>query len=663
VSAAGLLQAIWQQARDDVLGQVDVIADAITDALAGALDDAARERAAREAHKLVGSLGTLGFGSASETARALELALRAPGGAALGDLPRLAELVIGLRAELEVDRPEEPRTTPARPVSDGRPTVLFIDDQPQRSAALLREAASRSVVAASADDLGSARRILTASEPEVVVLELSTGGDLEAVMGFLSDVSERRAVMVVNASGREVDRLEIAGCGGRGLLTRSREPREIVAAALDLHDRVRVRGTRVLAVDDDPTFLAALTAVLELAGLTVVGCGDPRHFWDRLEQVSPDLVVLDFDMPEVSGPQLCRAMRNDARWAGVPVVFLTSRHDPASVQAVFDAGADDYLSKPFVGPEVLARIGNRLERVRLYATLAERDGLTGLANRRKSLDSLESMLSMAERESQPVTMAIADVDSFKAINDKQGHGAGDAVLRELGAMMLQFFRAEDVVTRWGGDEFVIAMYGLGNADARQRLGEFVEEVRSNRFHRGRVEVTLSVGVAEHPAHGMSIDELYQAADAALYVAKAEGRDRVVPAGRDPNEGPDKVDVAIVEDDAVLGQLLQHALQTRGYRTSWIDDGLTAGAELGSAEPRLMAPLLLLDWDLPGLDGLRLLRTLRERGVLARTRVIMLTARGTEDEVLEALEAGAVDHVTKPFSIPVLMQRVRRALER
>jgi DNA-binding response OmpR family regulator len=88
----------------------------------------------------------------------------------------------------------------------------------------------------------------------------------------------------------------------------------------------------------------------------------------------------------------------------------------------------------------------------------------------------------------------------------------------------------------------------------------------------------------------------------------------------------------------------------------------AASELGGAEPGLRAPVLLLDWDLPGLDGLRVLRTLREHGVLDRTQVIMLTARGAEGEVIQALEAGAIDHVTKPFSVPVLMQRVRRAME-
>lgn len=215
----------------------------------------------------------------------------------------------------------------------------------------------------------------------------------------------------------------------------------------------------------------------------------------------------------------------------------------------------------------------------------------------------------------------------------------------------------------GGDELVVGMYGLAEPDACLRLGDLVEEVRGRRFDDGAIGATLSVGVAAYPTHGTDVEELYREADGALCLAKAEGRDRVVPAGRKLADGPASVDVVIVEDDPVLGQLLEYALQTRGYRTRWITDGAAAVAELTATAPGLRAPLLLLDWDLPGLDGLRVLQTLRERGVLERMQVIMLTARGSEAEVLAALEAGAADHVTKPFSVPVLLQRVRGALER
>jgi diguanylate cyclase (GGDEF)-like protein len=662
MSPAGALQAIWEHSRGDVLAQVDVIADAVTDALTGCLDEQTRGQAAREAHKLAGSVGTLGFTVASEHARALEHALDTPQGPPQADLPSLAELTVALRHELEVGREAVPVTN-VPPPRDGSLVLLVVDDDDQRGQALLGAAEARGVRMLLATDLHRARGLIVQASPELVLLSMSIGGDVDGAMGFLAETSTTRPVMVLGGAHSQLDRVEVATCGGRGFLAPSLDPSEMIAAAIDLHERLRVRGTRILAVDDDDVVLSVLSSVLEEAGLSVATCGRPTDFWKRLDEFAPDLVLLDFDMPGVSGPQLCRAMRNEPRWAGIPVIFLTSRTDVESVRTVFDAGADDYLSKPFVGPEVVARIASRLERVRLYRALADNDSLTGLPNRRKSVEVLDTLMRMADRRQQPMSFAIVDVDRFKSINDAYGHAGGDAVLRELGSLMTRHFRGEDVVARWGGDELVVGMYAMTDADARHRLGALVEEVRDHRFHDARIAVTLSIGVAQYSIDGADIAELYHAADAALYIAKAEGRDRVVAAGRGPADGPATVDVAIVEDDAVLGRLLEHALQTRGYRTHLITDGVTAATDLGAAEPKLLAPLLLLDWDLPGLDGLRVLRALRDGGVLERTQVIMLTARGAESEVLAALEAGAIDHVTKPFSVPVLMQRVRRAIVR
>lgn len=663
MNSSAALQAVWEQSRAEVLGQVEVIVEAITDALIGSLSDEARKQAAREAHKLAGSVGTLGFSTASRHARALEHALGAVDAPRSSDLPGLGELALALRHELEVGRSTTPDPSLPTPEPPGPVVMLLVDDDAERGQGNLAEARARGVRALLAEDLVSADRLTAEAVPEIVLLDLSIGDDADAALRYLDQASADRPVMVLTGGTETVDRVEVARRGGRGFLAQSLEPCEVIAAAIDLRERVRVRGTRILAVDDDATVLAALQSVLGEAGFTVATCQDPAQFWERLDEVSPDLVVLDFDMPGISGPELCRAIRNESRSAGLPIIFLTSRTDAESVRTVFDAGADDYLSKPFVGPEVVARIGNRLERVRLYRTLADTDVLTGLSNRRKSVEGLESLLRMADRQHQPASIAVLDIDLFKSINDAYGHAGGDAVLRELGAVLPRFFRGEDVVARWGGDELIVGMYGLAEPDACECLGDFVEEVRGRRFDDGTIAVTLSVGVASYPTHGTVVEELYRAADAALSLAKAEGRDRVVPAGRELDHGPASVDVVIVEDDPVLAQLLEHALQTRGYRTRLIIDGVIAAAELGGEAPELVAPLLLLDWDLPGLDGLRVLRTLQERGVLGRMKVIMLTARGSEAEVLAALEAGAVDHVTKPFSVPVLLQRVRRALDR
>jgi DNA-binding response OmpR family regulator len=129
------------------------------------------------------------------------------------------------------------------------------------------------------------------------------------------------------------------------------------------------------------------------------------------------------------------------------------------------------------------------------------------------------------------------------------------------------------------------------------------------------------------------------------------------------EGVEEVDIALVEDDGVLAQLVLEGLHTRGYTTRWIPDGDEAARLLGGARAPVKAKLVLLDWDLPARDGLTVLRGLAADGALAGTRVIMLTARASQREILSALEVGASDHVAKPFSLAVLMQRVQRTLGR
>jgi DNA-binding response OmpR family regulator len=145
---------------------------------------------------------------------------------------------------------------------------------------------------------------------------------------------------------------------------------------------------------------------------------------------------------------------------------------------------------------------------------------------------------------------------------------------------------------------------------------------------------------------------------------ATGGGRVLPVGWDPSrtQAAESLDVLLVDDDEAVAGILLHALASRGYSTHWLQDGQEAAEALGEPNPSLRAKVVLLDIGLPSLDGLGLLRRIARDGVLRRTRVIMLTVRSSESEVLGSLELGAFDHVAKPFSIPVLMHRVRRALD-
>jgi diguanylate cyclase (GGDEF)-like protein len=289
-----------------------------------------------------------------------------------------------------------------------------------------------------------------------------------------------------------------------------------------------------------------------------------------------------------------------------------------------------------------------------------------VANRRRSDELMGQLLHLAVRNRTPFALALLDLDHFKAVNDRYGHGMGDEVLRRVARLLERGFRAEDVVARWGGEEFVVGMYGMDKDDAVRRLESVLEQLRDESFELPGAEplrVTFSAGIAQFPADGEDLPALYRVADATLYQAKQAGRDRVLPAGWAPDR-PDRagqVDVLVVEDDPALARLLLHALETRGYTSKWIADGREAAEALTGSRPALRARLILLDVDLPGMDGHAVLRRLSRDRVLERTRVIVLTVRAHEAEVVQALEEGAFDHVSKPFSVPILLQRIRKAM--
>ncbi|WP_305039298.1 response regulator, partial [Frankia sp. CiP3] len=512
----------------------------------------------------------------------------------------------------------------------------------------------------------AAARLTLADCPDVVVLDLALPGG--AALELLSEFDRCEPsplMLVIGGTNILGDRVQAARAGARGFLPHSLAPDRLAAALTAALDR-RQRGVaRLLAVDDDPAILAALHAIFADDALRLTTLAEPLRFWDVLERSRPDLVLLDVDMPDVTGIELCRLVRGDDRWAGLPVLVLTAATDPHTVQEVFSAGADDYVTKPMRGAELRTRVRNRLDRVRLYQALAETDPLTGLTNRRKFEHEMERLEATARQTHLPLTFALLDLDRFKGVNDRYGHAVGDRVLQRLAAVLSASFRADDVIARWGGEEIALGMYGMTRDDGVARVADALAAFRQERFRAGDsppFRVTFTAGVAEYGVDGRGLHEVYRAADHALYQAKGLTGDRVLPAGWQPTVADRQrmPDVVVVDDDPILTDLLTHALETRGYRVVCLGDGREALRRLTGPD-RMRARLILLDVDLPEVNGFDVLRQLRRDGVLATSKVIVLTVRSTEPEVLEALEQGAADHIAKPFSVPVLLQRVRRVI--
>lgn len=666
---------MWEAARQRTRAQVTLIEGAVMALLEGRLDEATRAAARRESHKIAGSAGMFGFHRASVTALELETFFET--GLTQGFMAAHAATLV----EQLHDSLESPERVPTPMPRDGTdtPAAADADDDapPSRPAAVVLLADCTSDLA-----LGLATALRTRGlQPQVgerhrddgtrpaaavVVVGSSSPEGSHARMRELDEAGTAVVALVPRDAGTAA-RIDALRAGARLLLDApSGSPTQIAAiadAVVALVGSRRGEGQRILAVDDDDLVLLALEDQLSPLGAQVVGLSRPERFWAELNTVNPDLVFLDVTMPGLDGLELCRLLRSDPRWRHLPVIFLSARSDPATIQQVYAAGADDFVSKPVLGAELVARAGGRLERIRLQRQLAETDPLTGLANRRRLEADLVRLQGLADQCDTPLSLAVVDLDRFKEVNDRHGRAAGDAVLRSVSSHVRDALRGDDVVARLGGAELVVAMLGLRRTDAVRQLEDILEALaRTQHQVEGRtLTVTASAGVAEHGQDGRDFETLYRAADRALGVAKALGRGRVVAAGAvaAPAEGP--VDVAVVEDDEIVAELLRHTLTTLGLRCELIPDGIQALDRLTARDGGLQAKVILLDIDLPGRSGFDVLHALREAGVTERSAVLVVSARSSEEEALRALRLGASDHVSKPFSVPLLVEKLRRLL--
>jgi len=297
-----------------------------------------------------------------------------------------------------------------------------------------------------------------------------------------------------------------------------------------------------LIADDDPVSRRLLERMLQHSGYEVVTADNGRQAARELtKENGPRLALIDWMMPELDGPGVCRKIRSRLDAPYVYIMLLTARQSGGDVVEGLEAGADDYLTKPCHPAELKARLhtGRRIlqledklvearEEMRFKAT---HDALTSLWDRGAILTLLRAELARSVRERKPLSLLLCDIDHFKQVNDLHGHLVGDEVLQEVATRLLGSVRASDEVGRCGGEEFLVLLGGCAS-EALQERAEHVRRAICNvpfATQRGPISVTMSIGalVVEGWDNSMPIEPLLRRADTALYQAKALGRDRVV----------------------------------------------------------------------------------------------------------------------------------------
>jgi diguanylate cyclase (GGDEF)-like protein len=297
---------------------------------------------------------------------------------------------------------------------------------------------------------------------------------------------------------------------------------------------------RVLIAEDEAVSRRLLAASLRRWGCEVQAVADGEQAWAALQaEDAPRLAVLDWMMPPPSGVDICRRLRAGREPQYTYVILLTARDRKEDVVEGLDAGADDYIVKPFDTEELRVRVNAARRIINLQTELlntqrrlqreATHDALTGLWNRSAILEALDRELGRARREHNPLGVVLADLDCFKKVNDRLGHQAGDETLRQVAERMIDVLRGYDSLGRYGGEEFLLVLPHSDAYGAAERAERIRQRLAQEPIDLGRQSFrqTLSLGVtssAEEPT--ANVDALVKAADAALYAAKRAGRNRV-----------------------------------------------------------------------------------------------------------------------------------------
>ena len=288
-----------------------------------------------------------------------------------------------------------------------------------------------------------------------------------------------------------------------------------------------IQSPTILAVDDKKENLDVILDILSDYDVIPVTSG--QKALQVIDEEDIALVLLDIVMPELDGFQVCQILKNNTKTKHIPIIFTTAKTDEESISKAYEAGADDYVSKPLKKAEVIARVKTQLKLKKTIENLeflASRDSMTGIYNRRKFF---ELAIPVFKETPTDIFMAMIDIDYFKKVNDTYGHDVGDMVIKLATQTISQVIRQHDAIfARIGGEEFVLLLKDMD----KKAILEILENIRLSiedlvvEYNETKIKFTISIGATSKTQDSKTIDELLKNSDLALYESKTSGRNKI-----------------------------------------------------------------------------------------------------------------------------------------
>ena len=381
------------------------------------------------------------------------------------------------------------------------------------------------------------RQMMDSRHPAVIVMDVDFGGaGLGIQLALEAQAGLEPKLPVLFYSHHEADtpfRLAAVRAGGQAFYTGTLDSASLLEKIEALTRTVYYDPIRALVVDDSRAQAMATEMALNSAGIVTRTLMQPGAVMAHLAEFVPDLIILDMYMPECTGTELAKVIRQHERYVSVPIIYLSAEDDLDKQLDAMSEGGDDFLTKPIKPRHLIATVRTRAARARSLQARIVQDSLTGLYNHTHTLQLLEDACYRARRTQLPITFAMLDIDHFKRVNDHYGHPMGDRVIKSLALFLKQRLRKSDHIGRYGGEEFAIVLPDTDLATAARLLDEIRQRFAEIRFPAPPEELscTFSAGLAQlQPGQEMTL--LAKQADQALYAAKHAGRNCVRQYGQD-----------------------------------------------------------------------------------------------------------------------------------
>lgn len=492
-------------------------------------------------HKLAGSAGSFGFTELGKQAKKLELQVQewlATDKLEAESLRQFLMEIVVLGGELRADRNNKPIPLVSQSSPQKTNTLIYVlEDDPDIAEEVCMTLRHFGHQVEHFATIAAAETEVLRRPPDFMICDVmfvEEGREAPEAVMILQQHLPAPVPVIFVSTRTDFDAYHAAvRAGAVGYFVKPLDIIRLVDCFEFYLDRHRSAPHRVLIIDDDLPLAEHYKLVLNAAGLHAEVSSNPRAIFELLNEFHPDLVLVDINMPTCNGIELAQVIRLNQDWLRVPITYLSSEQDVEKRAVALGRAGDDFLSKPLSDRELVTAVSTRAARSRQLSDALDRDSLTGLLKHSRIKEQVDMELNRTIRSGGQFSVVMLDLDHFKQINDTYGHPAGDKVIKAIAHLLRQRLRKTDAVGRYGGEEFVAVLPRCGRDEAMTLMEDVRQRFREISFSAGErtFNVSLSAGIAAYRSGVERAEQLLQEADAALYRAKTEGRNKVCISNR------------------------------------------------------------------------------------------------------------------------------------